>query len=90
MLAVVTPESTPPAGGGPDTAGLANWLRDLFGPLLLVVVSIVALFFLFTKEITRFVQFILLAVVVALIFYFPGIITAIADGVAAALGIKRS
>ncbi|MFE3454974.1 hypothetical protein ACFXJ8_39230 [Nonomuraea sp. NPDC059194] len=87
-LAVVSPETTPPATGGPDTAGLADWVRNLLGPLLLVIISVVAIFFLFTREITRFVQFILLAVVVLVIFYFPDIIVSIANGVANALGIK--
>ncbi|MFI0425114.1 hypothetical protein [Spongiactinospora sp. 9N601] len=79
--------SAPPAGT-PDTAGLATWLRGLFGPLLLVIVSIVALFFLFTREITRFIQFLLLAVVIAIIFYFPDVIVVIATGIARALGIN--
>lgn len=73
---------------GPDTQGLADWLQKIFGPLFLSIVSIVALFFLFTREITRFVQFIVLAVVIAVIFYFPGSIETIAKGVATALGFK--
>lgn len=77
-----------PSGGAPDTEGLATWLRGIVGPLLLVIISIVAGFFLFTKEITRFVQFFLLAVVVMVLFYFPTVIVTVAQGVAAALGIK--
>ena len=45
-----------------STQGLVTYLQSLFGPLFLGIVGIVALFFLFTREITRFVQFIVLAV----------------------------
>lgn len=76
------------AGTSPNTQSLATWLRNIFGPLFLVIISIVALFFLFTREITRFVQFIVLAIVIAVIFYFPDSIVSIAGGVANALGFK--
>jgi hypothetical protein len=75
---------------GLDTGNLAKWLRDIFGPLFLVVVSIVAIFFLFTREITRFVQFILLAVGIGVIFYVPNIIETTAKAIATALGIKST
>ena len=35
---------------------LVSYLQSLFGPLFLGIVGIVALFFLFTRDITRFVQ----------------------------------
>jgi hypothetical protein len=79
---------SPSAGTEPNTANLADWLRDIFGPIFLVIVSIVAIFFLFTREITRFVQFVCLAIAVAVIFYFPGIIELVAGGIAQALGVK--
>jgi len=47
----------------------------------------VALFFLFTREITRFMQFIVLAVLIAVVFYTPGIVQALASGIAHALGV---
>ncbi|MCO5972108.1 hypothetical protein NE234_04720 [Actinoallomurus sp. WRP9H-5] len=75
---------------GLDTDNLAKWLRDIFGPLFLVVVSIVAIFFLFTREITRFVQFILLAIGIGVIFYVPNIIETTAKAIATALGIKTT
>ena len=37
-----------------NTEGLVKYLQGLFGPLFLGIVGIVALFFLFTREITRF------------------------------------
>jgi hypothetical protein len=77
------------AATDPNTNDLAKWLRGIFGPLFLVVIGIVALFFLFTREITRFVQFIVLAIGIAVIFYYPGIITSIAGGIATALGVSK-
>ncbi len=73
-----------------DTNGLATWLRNIFGPLFLVIVSIVAIFFLFTREITRFVQFVVLAIAIAIIFYVPDVIETTAKAIAAALGVKAS
>ena len=43
-----------------STSGLVSYLQGLFGPLFLGIVGIVALFFLFTREIIRFVQFMVL------------------------------
>jgi hypothetical protein len=73
-----------------QTDDLAAWLRQLFGPLFLVIVSIVAIFFLFTREITRFVQFILLAIGIGVIFYVPNVIETTAKAIAKALGVDLS
>ena len=70
-----------------STTGLVTYLQGLFGPLFLGIVGIVAIFFLFTREITRFVQFIVLAIAIAVIFYTPGIIRTLAQGIANALGV---
>ena len=70
-----------------STSGLVNYLQGLFGPLFLGIVGIVALFFLFTREITRFVQFLVLAVAIAVIFYTPSIVQTLAQGIASALGV---
>ncbi|MEU4576154.1 hypothetical protein [Nonomuraea sp. NPDC023979] len=70
-----------------NTQGLAEFIRQFFGPLFLVVVSVIALFFLFTREITRFVQFLVVAVTIGVIFYVPNIIETLARGVASALGV---
>ncbi|GAA2075421.1 hypothetical protein [Actinomadura alba] len=72
------------------TDALADWLRQIFGPLFLVIVSIVAIFFLFTREITRFVQFIVLAIGIGVIFYVPNIIETTARAIAKALGVDLS
>jgi hypothetical protein len=70
-----------------STQGLVSYLQSLFGPLFLGIVGIVALFFLFTREITRFVQFFVLAVAIAVIFYTPSIVQTLATGIANALGV---
>jgi hypothetical protein len=70
-----------------STTGLVSYLQNLFGPLFLGIVGIVAIFFLFTREIIRFVQFFVLAVAIAVIFYVPGIVQNLALGIAHALGV---
>ena len=70
-----------------STQGLVTYLQGLFGPLFLGIVGLVALFFLFTREITRFVQFMVLAVAIAVVFYTPSIVQTLATGIANALGV---
>lgn len=70
-----------------STANLVTYLQSLIGPLFLGIVGIVAIFFLFTREITRFVQFVVLAVAIAVLFYAPGIVQLLATGIANALGV---
>ncbi|WP_245833625.1 hypothetical protein [Nocardiopsis flavescens] len=75
---------------GVDTGGLAEFLRGFFGPIFLVIVSIVAIFFLFTREITRFMQFLILAIFIAIVFYVPSIIEVIAVALARAMGVNTT
>lgn len=70
-----------------STQNLVDYLQTLFGPLFLGIVGIVALFFLFTREITRFVQFIVLAVAIGVVFYVPQIVETLAKAMASALGV---
>jgi hypothetical protein len=65
-----------------STQGLVTYLQGLFGPLFLGTVGIVAIFFLFSREITPFVQFMVLAVAIAVVFYTPGIVQTLATGIA--------
>ena len=76
-----------PQAAADQHQGLVIYLQGLFGPLFLGIVGIVALFFLFTREITRFVQFIVLAVLIAVVFYTPNIVQLLAKGIANALGV---
>jgi hypothetical protein len=70
-----------------STTGLVTYLQGLFGPLFLGIVGIVAIFFLFTREIIRFVQFFVLAVAIAIVFYTPSVVQLLASGIAGALGV---
>jgi hypothetical protein len=70
-----------------STTGLVSYLQGLFGPLFLGIVGIVAIFFLFTREIIRFIQFIVLAIAIAVVFYTPSIVQTIASGIVNALGV---
>jgi hypothetical protein len=90
MLAAFPHEAAAAPANGLNTDNLATWLRQIFGPLFLVIVSIVAIFFLFTREITRFVQFIILAIGIGVIFYVPNIIETTAKAIAKALGVNIS
>src|SRR5579875_1437521 len=67
-----------------STTGLVTYLQGLFGPLFLGIVGIVAIFFLFTREIIRFI---VLAVAIAVVFYTPSIVQTLAVGIAHALGV---
>ena len=54
-----------------STQGLVTYLQGCSGRCSSASSGIVAIFFLFTREITRFVQFIVLAVAIAVVFYTP-------------------
>ncbi len=73
-----------------STQGPVTYLQGLFGLLFLGIDGIVAIFFLFTREITRFVQFLVLAMAVAVVFYMPTIVQKLVTGTANALGAHRS
>jgi hypothetical protein len=87
MIMSVSIIVTAAAQGGVNTNNLVAYLQGLFGPLFLGLVGIVAIFFLFTREVTRFVQFMVLAVAIAVVFYTPDIVQTLAKGIANALGV---
>ena len=70
-----------------SSQGLVTYLQSLFGPVFLGIVGFTAVFFLFTREIIRFVQFVLLAVVIAVIFYTPVVVENLASAISKALGV---
>jgi cation transport ATPase len=90
LAALLAAAPSPTPSETPDTQGLANWLQGIFGPLFLAIIGIVSLFFLFTREITRFIQFLVLSIAVAVIFYWPGVLVSVARGAATALGIDTN
>jgi hypothetical protein len=70
-----------------STTGLVAWVQALVAPLFLGGVGIAAIFFLFTKEIVKFVQFVVLAVAIGIVFYTPGIVQTLASLITRALGV---
>ena len=72
---------------GFTTQPLVTYLQALIAPLLLGTIGIMSVIFLFRREITKFAEFLVLAVGVAIVFYTPQIIEVLASGIAAALGV---
>lgn len=72
---------------GFTTQPLVTYLQALIAPLLLGTIGFMAVVFLFKREITKFAEFIVLAIGVAIVFYTPSIIQVLATGIAAALGV---
>jgi type IV secretory pathway VirB2 component (pilin) len=66
------------AAGSED---LANSIRSFVGPILLVVIGIIAIPFLVRREMTQFIMFVVIAIAVFLLFYAPDIIKNLAQGV---------
>lgn len=69
-----------------NTETLATAIRNFVGPILMVVVGIIAITFLVRREMTQFITFLIIAVVVFAIFYAPSIIKNLAQGVAGSAG----
>lgn len=61
---------------------LADAIRNFVGPILLLIIGIIAITFLVKREMTQFIIFLVIAIAVALIFYAPGIISSLAGSVA--------
>lgn len=55
-------------------ADIADGIRNFVGPILMLVMGIVSITFLFRREMTQFIIFLVIAIVVAIIFYAPSII----------------
>lgn len=54
-----------------SSSKLVNMIRNFVGPILLLVLGIVAITFLFQRQMTQFLIFLVLGVVVMSIFYVP-------------------
>lgn len=67
-------------------AELAQGIRDFVGPILMLVMGIVAITFLFRREMTQFIIFLVIAVVVAIIFYSPDLVQNIGKDVDKSVG----
>ena len=60
---------------------LVNGIRDFIGPILMLIMGVVAITFLFKREMTNFLIFLGICIVCSIIFYAPGLITNIAKNV---------
>lgn len=61
-------------------------LQAFIGPILLFAIGAISLSFLMKKEMKKFIQFIVLAIAVAVVFYTPDVIINISKIVAALFG----
>lgn len=66
------------AAGSP-TESLALTMQTWVGPILLLIIGFLAIKFLMNSQIMAFVMFIITAILVAVVFYYPGIIKSIAE-----------
>lgn len=62
VMAVFTPDFV--VAAGPDGGDIADTLRDLIQPIVLLVMGVVAVTFLFKRQLTQFFQFAVLGVLV--------------------------
>lgn len=69
---------------------LADGIRAFVGPLLMLTMGIVAMTFLFKREMTQFLIFIVIAILVAVIFYGPDLIKGLAKDVSSSTGQNNS
>ncbi len=69
---------------------LATGIRNFVGPILMLVIGIVAITFLFRREMTQFMIFIVIAVVVAILFYAPDVIANLGKNINDETGLDGS
>jgi uncharacterized membrane protein YoaK (UPF0700 family) len=70
------------AASEPNVQGFVAAARDFIAPIFMLVVGVVALSFLMRRQITAFLQFFALVVLIAVVFYFPGVFEGFARWVA--------
>jgi hypothetical protein len=68
---------------------IVKTVQAYVGPILLLLIGIVALTFLFRREIMQFVIFIIIAILVSIFFYAPGVIKSIAQSFTGETGINQ-
>jgi type IV secretory pathway VirB2 component (pilin) len=66
---------------------IVKTVQAYVGPILLLIIGIVALTFLFKREMMQFVIFIVIAILVSIFFYAPGVIKSIAQSFTGETGI---
>ena len=68
---------------------IVKTVQAYVGPIFLLLIGIVALTFLFKREIMQFVIFIIIAILVAIFFYAPGVVKSIAQAFTGETGISQ-
>lgn len=58
----------------PDVGGFVTALKAFIAPIFMLAVGIVALTFLMKRQMTQFLQFFGLTILIGVLFYYPGII----------------
>lgn len=69
---------------------LASGIRNFIGPILMLVIGIVAITFLFRREMTQFMIFIVIAIVVGILFYAPDVIANLGRNINEETGLNGS
>ncbi len=63
--------------GSAAAENITGFLKAFIGPLLLIAIGIIAIKFLMQRQMTQFFQFLAVAILVAVLFYTPGLIQTI-------------
>lgn len=64
---------------------IAN-IRDFISPIYLLIVGVVALTFLFRRQTTALIQFMVISIIVGVLLFSPEIVKSIADIIAGLFG----
>lgn len=72
--------------GAADGNALATGIRNFVGPILMLVTGLVAITFLFRREMTQFMIFLVITIVVLILFFAPDVIKNIAKSTEGGLG----
>lgn len=67
------------ADAASSSNAFADAIRGFIGPIFLLGIGIAAMSFLFQRQMMQFLQFIVLALGIAVLLYFPGIIKRAAE-----------
>lgn len=76
------------AASGNAAQNIASAVQAYVGPFLLLIIGIVAITFLFKRQVTQFVIFLVIALGVAIFFYAPGVIVSIAKSFTGETGVS--
>lgn len=84
LAAGSSPGSTPVSTNTGQT--FADSIKTFVAPIVLLVIGLVAISFLFKRQLTQFFQFMALAVLAGVFFYTPGIVENIARFISGLFG----